>query len=232
MKKLALVAALMVSNSAYAAVTASVAGGVLTVASDIALPGAGDTITLTCTDGNVKVNGADPSTGVAAGSSLTSITVNGGAGDDTIDASQLRCGNAVLTVNGGAGNDTITGTNKSDTLDGGDGNDTISGGNGKDVISGDAGDDTLNGGNSKDTLNGGDDNDTLNGGNGNDTLNGDAGDDVLNGGNGNDKLNGGEGENDQLKDKQGTNTCKNGEAGYNCGKKKNNNKGNNGKHNH
>lgn len=227
---IALSLSLFIASPALAAVTASVTTGVLTVSSDIVVAGAGDTIALTCTSGgNVQINATDPSSGAVAGASLSSIVIFGGSGDDTIDVSKLRCiGSTSVSLNGGAGNDTIIGSKKGDSIDGGDGNDTITGGNGNDTINAGLGDDVASGGNGKDTLNGGDGNDTLNGQNGKDSLFGDAGDDILSGGEGNDKLDGGEndGDNDTLNDKKGKNSCSNGEAG-NCGKPKGN--GGNGK---
>jgi Ca2+-binding RTX toxin-like protein len=50
---------------------------------------------------------------------------------------------APLTVNGGAGNDTITTGTAADTLNGGDGDDTLNGGLGDDVINGNLGNDTV-----------------------------------------------------------------------------------------
>lgn len=70
---------------------------------------------------------------------LKTIMVQGGAGNDTLDASAQK--NALVSV----------------TLDGGDGNDILRGGAGKDTLLGGAGDDTLDGGNdgAADTLTGG-----------------------------------------------------------------------------
>ncbi|RYE88016.1 MAG: hypothetical protein EOP19_02640, partial [Hyphomicrobiales bacterium] len=59
-----------------------------------------------------------------AGVSANTITVNGGGGDDTIDASAL--GNVHVVVNGGDGDDIITsGQTDGDELNGDNGNDTI-----------------------------------------------------------------------------------------------------------
>ncbi|MGY8705440.1 calcium-binding protein [Bradyrhizobium sp. 18BD] len=83
-------------------------------------------------------------------------------GNDVIDASALA---AVigLTLDGGAGNDTITGSQGADTLIGGDGNDIVNGGRGNDVALLGAGDDTF-------TWNPGDGSDVVEGGTGTDTL--------------------------------------------------------------
>ena len=72
---------------------------------------------------------------------LDTLTVNGGAGDDTIDASALAAGVVKVTLNGGAGDDTIFGSRGNDTLIGGDGDDFIDGQQGTDVARMGAGDD-------------------------------------------------------------------------------------------
>jgi Ca2+-binding RTX toxin-like protein len=83
------------------------------------------------------------------------LTVNGGTGDDTIDANSLTSATMTVTYNGGIGNDTIrtgagrdilTGGNGSDSLAGGLSNDTLTGGAGNDLLVGDLGNDTLTGG--------------------------------------------------------------------------------------
>ena len=68
-----------------------------------------------------------------------------------------------LTVDGGAGNDTITGGDGNDTLIGGDGNDVVDGGRGNDTALLGAGDDTFvwNPGDGSDTVEGQDGTDTL-----------------------------------------------------------------------
>ena len=68
-----------------------------------------------------------------------------------------------LTVDGGAGNDTITGGDGNDMLLGGDGNDSITGGRGNDTALLGAGDDTFvwNPGDGSDTVEGQDGADTL-----------------------------------------------------------------------
>jgi len=90
----------------------------------------------------------------------TTLTVNGGDGNDTIDASALAFD---VTLNGGAGNDSLIGTN------------------GFDRLNGDAGNDMLDGGTSNDTLSGGDNDDLIvwNNGDGSDLVDGDAGTDTL-----------------------------------------------------
>jgi len=90
------------------------------------------------------------------------LQIDVGAQDDTIDASQMASG-LVLTIDGGAGNDTIVGSRGADMLMGGDGNDVVTGGAGNDTAFLGAGDDTF-------SWNPGDGSDIVEGGAGNDTL--------------------------------------------------------------
>jgi Ca2+-binding RTX toxin-like protein len=85
----------------------------------------------------VTIDGVDPT--------LDTLVVNGGAGNDTIDASGLSSNWINLTIDGGAGNDTIIGSGGNDTLIGGDGNDLViwNPGDGSDVVDGGAGYDAL-----------------------------------------------------------------------------------------
>ena len=88
---------------------------------------------------------------------LTSVTLNGGGGDDTLTASD--------------GNDVVVGAGGSDLLDGGLGNDRMFGGSGADTLIGGQGNDFIKGlGGSGDRLSGGEGDDTLNGGRGVDRI--------------------------------------------------------------
>jgi Ca2+-binding RTX toxin-like protein len=78
-----------------------------------------------------------------ADGALDSLVVNLQGGDDNGDASGLRANVVKLTLDGGAGDDTLVGSRGADTLLGGDGNDTLSGGQGADQVSGQAGDDRM-----------------------------------------------------------------------------------------
>jgi Ca2+-binding RTX toxin-like protein len=82
------------------------------------------------------------------------LVLNGGGGDDVIDASSLEADGIQLTINGGLGADMMFGSEGNDLIVGGDGNDTALMG---------AGDDTF-------VWNPGDDNDTVEGQAGFDTL--------------------------------------------------------------
>jgi Ca2+-binding RTX toxin-like protein len=114
-----------------------------------------DRISVVSTDSSVVVNGLAAQvmvSGVDAG--LDRLVVNGGTGNDIINASAVRAGQISLALNGGDGNDTITGSA---------GDDTVIGGRGNDVAKMGAGDDTF-------VWNPGDGSDTVDGGAGNDTL--------------------------------------------------------------
>ena len=91
------------------------------------------------------------------------VTINAGAGDDTIEASGNLRGSIALTVDGGAGNDRIIGSNGDDILLGGDGNDFIDGQQGADVAFMGAGNDVFQ-------WDPGDGNDTIEGQDGSDTM--------------------------------------------------------------
>ena len=134
----------------------------------------------------------------AAFTTLTSINVDGGNGNDTIIGSP----DFGDSIGGGHGDDTINGQGGADTIRGGDGNDSISGGlsddsilggDGQDTIAGDAGNDSIDSGDGDDVVSGGDGNDSVFGDNGQDALSGNAGDDTLNGDGGTDTLEGGTG---------------------------------------
>jgi Ca2+-binding RTX toxin-like protein len=104
-----------------------------------------------------------------------SLILNMNGGDDTFTGSNGLANLISLTVDGGAGNDTITGGDGADRLTGGDGNDVINGGRGNDELFGGAGDDTFvwNPGDGSDVVEGQDGHDTLqfNGANVNENFN-------------------------------------------------------------
>ncbi len=92
-------------------------------------------------------------------SSIASLAIYAGNGDDIVDSSTLGIG---ILVFGGGGNDTLRGGSGNDDLRGGDGNDVLEGNGGNDLL--DANDNSQAGGN--DVLRGGDGNDVLLGGSG------------------------------------------------------------------
>ena len=134
--------------------------------------------------------------GRAGNDLLRGETVNGGAGDDTLNGSvasyrdapgPVAASIALQRASGADGNDTfvevrgLIGTAFADTLDGGEGNDTIVGGSGSALIRGGAGDDTLGGGGGNDTILGGAGNDFIPFSRGNQQLDGGDGFDRLGG---------------------------------------------------
>lgn len=90
--------------------------------------------------------------GDATGDQLLNIeTVTGSAYNDII----YNGSNQSMTLNGGAGNDTLTAGNAGGQLSGNEGNDTLNGGAGVDVILGGTGNDRLAGAAGNDILTGG-----------------------------------------------------------------------------
>jgi len=102
---------------------------------------------------------------VAQGVTTDAITIKGGKGNDTIDASAenviANAHQAGLDVNGNIGNDSILGGVGSDTIHGGRDNDVLVGNNGADYLFGDKGNDIIIGGEGNDTIDGGDGEDTV-----------------------------------------------------------------------
>ena len=122
-----------------------------------------------------------------------SLVVRGGAGDDLLTGNNAKIGDIRLRMEGNDGNDSIIGSQGNDTLSGDAGFDRIKGGLGNDLILGGTGIDSLNGDGGNDTLIGGDGTDTLIG-DGADTLSGDDGNDSLQGDQGADIITGGSGD--------------------------------------
>ena len=123
-----------------------------------------DNIQVSGTGSSVTVAGL-PATVTIAGSEGANdkLIVEGGAGNDVINAAGLAAGVIGLTIDGGAGNDTITGSQGDDTLIGGDGNDIVIGGRGNDIA-------LLGNGNDTFVWNPGDGSDVVEGQAGTDTL--------------------------------------------------------------
>ncbi len=94
--------------------------------------------------GTVTVSGCPPWCGSSTPKRPTTRwSSTPSAATTRINADHAGCGNTLLTVDGGAGNDTILGSAGADTLIGGDGNDTIDGNQGNDVARMGAGNDTF-----------------------------------------------------------------------------------------
>jgi len=96
-------------------------------------------------------------------SGVDDLTINGGAGNDAIDASAFPAGLTQLTIDGGSGNDMITGSQGDDLLMGGAGDDVVTGGRGNDTAQLGSGDDVF-------VWNPGDGSDVVDGNSGFDTL--------------------------------------------------------------
>lgn len=138
------------------------------------------------------VAGATASLLDASGYTLGSVSLIGGAGNDT-----LIGGSQADSITGNGGNDSIVGNAGADTLFGNAGLDTIDGGAGADALNGGDDADTLKGGADNDNIVGGAGNDTIEAGDGNDSMQGNAGNDTIRGGSGDDLIDGGE-NNDSL----------------------------------
>jgi Ca2+-binding RTX toxin-like protein len=162
----AMVAALLaVPASASADVDSEFNGGVLTVNST-----ANDGITITGAGGLVKVNGGDPD-GAVNSADVTSIDVSGGPGANDINLAGVNGTDFTaltsVTVDGGDGNDTINGSQIADELEGGVGDDRIIGDNNPagshDESRGESGNDTMvwNPGDGDDINDGADGSDTV-----------------------------------------------------------------------
>lgn len=122
------------------------------------------------------------------------VTINALGGNDKVTVAE-KAGAIYkgVTVDGGAGNDSIATGSGNDLIVGGAGNDSLIGGDGDDYLFGNDGNDKLAGGDANDYLDGGDGNDSLTGGGGDDTLLAGDGKDKLVAGVGNDNVDGGGG---------------------------------------
>ena len=167
---------------------------------------AGDFSDATCPGTRIVMHGADGDDELdVRTASLVSISFTGGAGNDTLGASDLdpRWADAAMTFAGGDGDDQVIGSTQPDQLDGGAGFDRLDGRGGNDAITGGDGSDTLRGGDGADTIGGGGGADLLDGGLGNDALDGGSDADVVAGGEGDDSVGGGAGD-DGLEDVSGS----------------------------
>ena len=122
-----------------------------------------ETFTLTANGSRVRFDRVDPAPFSLDIGTTENIVVNMNGGDDVFTAGNGLATLIQLTVDGGAGNDTITGGDGADVLLGGDGNDLITGGRGNDTAVLGAGDDSF-------VWNPGDGSDTVEGQAGTDTL--------------------------------------------------------------
>ena len=92
-----------------------------------------ETFTLTPNGIRVRVDQVTPAPFSIDAGTVEKVVINLNGGDDVFTAANGLAGLVSLTVDGGAGNDTITGGDGNDTLIGGDGNDIVIGGRGSDL---------------------------------------------------------------------------------------------------
>jgi len=121
---------------------------------------AGETISISANGQSVAIFQNNVVTDV---NGVDNVMIDGNGGDDVIAAGNGLSTLTNLTIDGGAGNDTITGGDGNDLLLGGDGNDLVNGGRGNDVA-------FLGSGNDVFVWNPGDGSDTVEGQAGFDTL--------------------------------------------------------------
>lgn len=149
---------------------------------------------ITVGDDDVPADGVSRITATGTGRTIDfqlfsgTLVINTGGGNDSVTVNDLDDGAKAVTVNGGAGNDTIIGSTLADLLNGGADNDELTGAAGADTLFGADGDDRLFGGSQGDRLDGGTGADTLSGSGSSDTLTGGAGDDRIDAGPANDRL--------------------------------------------
>ncbi len=113
-----------------------------------------DSITVASSGGTHSVTGLAAEISISHAAAGDFLTINAGQGDDVIDASKFAANKLQLTLNGGAGNDTITGSAGNDVINGGQGSDTVLMGAGNDRFVWNPGDgsDKVNGQGGFDTL--------------------------------------------------------------------------------
>lgn len=122
-----------------------------------------EVFTATANGARVRFDRLDPAPFSLDIGTSENLVVNMNGGDDTFSATGNLAALIRVTVDGGAGNDTILGSNGADLLLGGDGNDFIDGQQGSDVAFLGAGDDVFqwDPGDGSDTVEGQDGTDTL-----------------------------------------------------------------------
>jgi Ca2+-binding RTX toxin-like protein len=119
--------------------------------------------TITANGTRVRFDRTDPAPFTLDIGTTENLVLNANGGDDVITAVGNLASLIKLTIDGGAGNDTILGGNGADSLLGGDGNDFIDGNQGNDIALLGAGDDVFQ-------WDPGDGSDTVEGQAGTDTL--------------------------------------------------------------
>src|SRR5262249_17600149 len=102
-----------------------------------------ETFTITANGTRVRFDRLEPAPFFLDIGTTENLVVNMNGGDDTFSATGNLAALISVTVDGGAGNDTILGSNGADLLLGGDGNDFIDGNQGNDTAFLGAGDDVF-----------------------------------------------------------------------------------------
>src|SRR5262245_43165834 len=133
-----------------------------------------ETFTVAANGSRVRFDRTDPAPFFLDIGTSENLVVNMNGGDDNFSAGNGLASLIQITVDGGAGNDTIRGGDGADRLLGGDGNDFIDGNGGSDTANLGAGNDTFqwDPGDGSDVVEGGEGQDRMifNGGNGNDDI--------------------------------------------------------------
>jgi len=120
---------------------------------------------------NVQFTGSGTGNQNLAGNPAVAFSgIEGIVGTGFNDTLNAALSGTTVTLSGGAGNDTLTGGTVNDVLFGGAGIDSLTGGAGNDLLDGGSEADTLFGGTGSDTIAGGTGNDSLDGGSGDDVF--------------------------------------------------------------
>ena len=125
--------------------------------------GGAEIFTITANGDRVRFDRLNPAPFALDIGTSEKLVLNAGGGDDSISATGNLAALIQITIDGGAGNDTILGSNGADLLLGGDGNDFIDGQQGNDTVFLGAGDDLFqwDPGDGSDVIEGQDGTDTL-----------------------------------------------------------------------
>ena len=149
-------------------------GGAGTDTAEVNGGGGAEVFTVTANGARVRFDRLDPAPFAIDIGTTEQLDLDMGGGNDSFSATGNLAALISITVDGGAGDDTILGSNGADVLLGGDGNDFIDGQQGNDTAFLGAGDDTFQ-------WDPGDGSDTVEGQDGTDTMlfNGSAGDEIF-----------------------------------------------------
>jgi len=114
--------------------------------------GGGDAITASLLAGAVSIKGLPAQVSIAHVEAIDTMSINAGAGNDSISVAALPTKVGHLILVGGDGDDKLTGNLGSNVLNGGNDNDNLNGGGGNDTLTGAAGNDTVTGGAGNDAI--------------------------------------------------------------------------------